>query len=164
MTTDSAALTALIDRAAIENLLADYYAHIGEAAFDFGAYFTADGVLDVNGVVAKGADGIKALYVRAGGGAGVEPPEPKDPNSPPKGRSHMQMTNLKVEVKGDTAVAEFFFSSLRADTLISPPRVGEYGRERTELVKQNGRWLIKSRVCTTYGGMPEQLLKSYVRR
>src|SRR5690348_3056879 len=50
----------LIDRAAIENLYADYYAHFGTGFVDYSQYFTQDGVLDVNGLVAKGADQIKA--------------------------------------------------------------------------------------------------------
>jgi hypothetical protein len=153
----------MVDRAAIENLLADYYAHIGSATFDFSKYFTADGVLDVNGLVAKGADEIRALYVRAGGGAGVAPPPERDPSAPPPGKFHMHMTNLKVDVVGETATAELFWNSVRADTLISAPRVTEYGRERTELVKRAGRWLIKRRVVTSYGGMPEGLLKPYMQ-
>ncbi|HTY65007.1 MAG TPA: hypothetical protein VMG30_22350, partial [Acidobacteriota bacterium] len=49
-------VTALIDRATIENLMVDYYSHIGNGSFNFGQYFVKDGVLDVNGIVAKGAE------------------------------------------------------------------------------------------------------------
>ena len=52
-------VTALIDRTVIENLLVDYYSHIGNSSFNFGQYFVRDGVLDVNGIVAKGAEEIK---------------------------------------------------------------------------------------------------------
>jgi hypothetical protein len=45
----SPGITALIDRAAIENLMVDYYSHIGNGSFNFGQYFAKDGVLDVNG-------------------------------------------------------------------------------------------------------------------
>jgi hypothetical protein len=74
---------------------------------------------------------------------------------------NMQLTNLKVEVKGNTATADMFWSSVESKTLISPPSVTEYGLDHTELVKQNGRWLIKHRVVTSGGGMPEGELQSY---
>jgi len=157
-----AEVTTMVDRAAIENLFADYYSHFGTGPFDFSRYFAADGVLDVNGLVATGADEIRALYVRAGGGTGEAPS--RDPAAPPPGRFQMQLTNLKVDVNGDAATAEMFWSSLLADTLVGPPRVTEYGRDRAELVKHDGRWLIQHRVVTSYGGMPEGLLKSYVPR
>ncbi len=153
-------VTALIDRAVIENLMVDYYSHIGNSSFNFGQYFVKDGVLDVNGIVAKGAEEIKALYVRASGGAAAAPPK-KDPNAPPRGMFIMQLTNLKVEVTGNTATADMFWSSVESKTLISPPSVTEYGRDHTELVKQSGHWLIRQRVVTSGGGMPEGELPSY---
>jgi hypothetical protein len=153
-------VTALIDRAVIENLMVDYYSHIGNGSFNFGQYFVKDGVLDVNGIVAKGAEEIKALYVSASGGAAAAPPK-QDPNAPPPGMFIMQLTNLKVEVTGNTATADMFWSSVESKTLISPPSVTEYGRDHTELVKQNGHWLIKHRVVTSGGGMPEGELQSY---
>lgn len=156
-------LTALIDRAAIENLFADYYAHIGDSAFEFSRFFTTDGVLEVNGLVAKGAEEIKAMYARAGGGDGAAPAAP-DAAAPPPGVSNMQFTNLRIDVNGDRATAELFWSSVASETVISPPRFTEYGRERTELVKQAGRWLIAQRVVTSGGGMPEGLLPTYPRR
>ena len=153
-------LTALIDRAIIENLMVDYYSHIGNSSFNFGQYFVKDGVLDVNGIVAKGAEEIKALYVSASGGAAAAPPK-QDPNAPPPGMFIMQLTNLKVEVTGNTATADMFWSSVESKTLISPPSVTEYGRDHTEFVKQNGHWLIKRRIVTSGGGMPEGELQSY---
>jgi hypothetical protein len=153
-------VTAMIDRAVIENLLMDYYSHIGNSSFNFGQYFVKDGVLDVNGIVARGAEEIKALYVRASGGAAAAPPK-QDPNAPPPGMFNMQLTNLKVEVTGNTATADMFWSSVESKTLISPPSVTEYGRDHTDLVKQNGHWLIKHRVVTSGGGMPKGELQSY---
>jgi hypothetical protein len=152
-------VTALIDRAVIENLMVDYYSHIGNGSFDFGLYFVKDGVLDVNGIVAKGAEEIKALYGNASIGAAAAPKQ--DPKASPPAMYNMQLTNLKVEVKGNTATADMFWSSVESKTLISPPSVTEYGRDHTELVKQNGHWLIKHRVVTSGGGMPEGELQSY---
>jgi hypothetical protein len=158
-----AAVLALVDRAAIENLYADYYAHFGSGFTEYSQYFTLDGVLDVNGLVANGADAIKALYVRANGGTDVKPKSTK-PSDPPPGKFHMQLTNLQVDVRGDTANVDALWSSIESKTLISPPAVTEYGGEHAELVKQGGRWLIRKRVVTSYGGMPKGELKSYVPR
>ena len=154
-------VTTLVDRAVIENLMVDYYSHIGDSSFNFSQYFIPDGVLDVNGIIAKGAEEIKALYVQASGGAIAAPPA-KDANAPPRAMFNMQLTNLKIDVKGETATAEMFWSSLESETLTSPPKVTEYGRDRTELVKQNGHWLIKHRMVTSGGGMPEGELKWYM--
>jgi hypothetical protein len=152
-------VTALIDRAVIENLMVDYYSHIGNGSFNFGQYFVKDGVLDVNGIVAKGSEEIKKLYMLASGGVAAAPKQ--DPSAPPRGMFMMQLTNLKVEVTGNTATADMFWSSVESKTLISPPSVTEYGLDHTEFVKQNGHWLIKHRVVTSGGGMPEGELQSY---
>jgi hypothetical protein len=152
-------VTALIDRAAIENLMMDYYSHIGNGSFNFGQYFIKDGILDVNGIVAKGEEKIRALY---GFASGNPPAAPKqNPDAPPPGMFIMQLTNLKVEVTGNTATADMFWSSVESKTLISPPSVTEYGRDHTELIKQNGQWLIKHRLVTSGGGMPAGELQSY---
>ena len=153
-------VTALIDRVIIENLMADYYSHIGEGAFNFGQYFTTDGVLDVNGIVAKGSEEIKSLYVMATGNPVADPPK-QDPDAPPPSMFNMQLTNLKVEVTGNTATADMLWSSMEAKTLISPPIVTEYGRDHTKLVKQNGQWLISHRIVTSGGGMPAGELQYY---
>jgi hypothetical protein len=155
-------LIALIDRAAIEDLLVDYYSQIGSDNYDYSIYFTVDGTLDVNGLVARGKTEIEALYARAGGGAGEAPSQSE--NAVPPGRFHMLLSNLKVDVQGNTAVATLLWHSIVSATLTSPPSVTEHGRERTDLVKDNGRWLISNRVVTSDGGMPEGLLPSYVQR
>ena len=48
-------LTELVERAAIEDLFNDYYSQFGpNGQHDFMSYFTADGRLEVNGLVANG--------------------------------------------------------------------------------------------------------------
>lgn len=159
----AAQLTAMTDRAAIENMYVDYYAGLGVPSYDFSQHFTEDGTLDVNGIHAKGRDEIKALYVRISGGSG-EKPKPPQPSGPPRGKFQMQLTNLKVEVNGNTARVEAFWSSLLSATVIAPPKVTEYGREQADLVKRDGHWLITNRVVTSYGGMPEGELTTYTPR
>jgi hypothetical protein len=156
-------LTALMERAAIENLFNDYYAQFGpNGQHNFISYFTANGRLEVNGLVANSPDEIKALYVQAG--VGGEAKAPKAKNIVPKGISEMMFTNLNIQLQGDKAIATLLWHSVESDLLTSPPKVTEYGTERTELVKQNGRWLISKRVILSEGGMPEGELKSYPKK
>ena len=153
-------LIALMDRAAIEDFFADYYANFGASGDeDWAGHYTGDGVLDVNGVVATGADEIEAMYTRAGGDTS-EPPA-RDPALPPQGRHHMHITNVKVDVNGDRAHASLSWFSLDADSVVGDPHVSEIGRESTDLIKQDGRWLMTRRVITSDGGMPEGLLDGY---
>jgi hypothetical protein len=153
-------LKELADRAAIEDLFNDYYAQFGpNSRHDFMSYFTTDGRLEVNGLVANGFDEIKKMYAQAG--AGGEAKAPKAEGAVPDGISEMMFTNLRIQLQGDKAVATMLWHSVHSDKLTSAPKVTEYGRERTELVKQKGRWLISKRVILSEGGMPEGLLKSY---
>src|SRR5512136_815267 len=64
-------LTALVERAAIEDLFNKYYSQFGpNGKHDFMSFFAADGRLEVNGLIANGYDEIKAMYVQAGAGGG----------------------------------------------------------------------------------------------
>jgi hypothetical protein len=158
--TPSPELTELMERAAIEDLFNDYYSQFGpNGQHNFMSYFTANGRLEVNGLVANGIDEIKAMYAQAGAsGEGIAP---KAKSAVPEGISEMMYTNLKIQLQGNTAVATLLWHSVQSDLLTSAPKVTEYGRERTELVQQDGRWLISKRVILSEGGMPEGLLKSY---
>jgi hypothetical protein len=119
----STEVTALIDRAVIENLMVDYHSHIGNSSFNFGQYCVKDGVLDVNGIVAKGAEEIKALCACLGrrlccaAKAGCQ--------CITASMFIVQLTNLKVEVTGNAATADMFWSSVESKTLINPPSVTE---------------------------------------
>ena len=156
-------LTALMERVAIEDFFYDYYAQFRpDSPHDFKSFFTADGRLEVNGMVYNGLDEIKAIYDQLG--AGGEEEEKKAEGAVPEGVSEMVVTNLKVDLQGDKAVATLLWHSIHSDLVTSAPKVTEYGRERTELVKQDGRWLISKRVVLTEGGMPEALLESYPKR
>ena len=159
-TKPSPELTALVDRAAIEDLIDDYYSQFGpNSKHDFLAFFTDDGRLEVNGLIAKNPDEIKALYVQAGVGGEEEAPQAE--GTVPEGVSEMIYTNLKIDLQGDRAVATLLWHSIYSDLLTSAPKVTEYGSERTELVKQDGRWLISKRVILSEGGMPAGELESY---
>ena len=162
-TTTPPELTALMERAAIEDFFNDYYAQFGlDNQHDFMSFFADDGRLEVNGLVAKGHDEIKAMYEQAG--ASGEEEAPKAEGTVPEGVSEMMFTNLKIDLQGDKAVATLLWHSIKSDLVTSAPKVIEYGSERTEVVKQDGRWLISNRVVLTEGGMPEGLLESYPER
>jgi hypothetical protein len=149
----SAALTALIDRAQIEDMLVDYYANLGGADRGFGSYYTADGVLDVNGIVGRGKSGIEDLYQRTAAGT------PR-----PSGTFRMLLTNTKVVVKGATATADCLWTGVRSATPKSTPQFVEQGHEHDELVKRDGRWYFRYRVITSDGGLPAMFEKTYQKR
>ncbi len=157
-------LTQLMERIAIEDLFIDYYAQFRpDSKHDFKAFFTEDGRLEVNGLVYDGLEEIKAIYGQLNADDDEET-EPKAENAVPEGVSEMMLTNMKIDVQGDTAVATFLWHSIKADLLTTQGKITEYGRERTELVKKDGRWLIKNRVVLTEGGMPEALLPTYPKK
>ena len=157
-------LTALLERAAIEDLFNDYYSQFGpDGKHDFVSFFAADGRLEVNGLIANGFEEIKAMYTMSGSGGQENAPNPVE-RPVPLGISRMMYTNLNIDLQGDKAVATLLWHSIKSDLLTSPPKVTEYGTERTELVKQDGRWLISKRVILSEGGMPEGLLKSYSKK
>ncbi|MCC6201653.1 MAG: nuclear transport factor 2 family protein, partial [Gammaproteobacteria bacterium] len=148
-------------RAAIGDLLADYYAGFGAGGeHDFSAFFTVDGVLDVNCMVATGAEQIRAMYTRAAGA----PPPARPADAPPPGRSVMVLSNLSIQVEGDRATSNSLFTALHTDALTGQPWVNEYGREHNEYVKRDGRWQISRRTVTTDAGMPASLLPGYIQR
>ena len=156
-------LTELMERIAIEELFFDYYAQFrSDSSHDFQSFFTDDAHLDVNGFIVDGRDQIKATYAQID--AGGEGEEKKDENAVPGGMGEVLVTNLKIDLQGDRAVATLLWSIIMSDLVTTGPKVIEYGRERTELIKQDGRWLISNRVILTEGGMPEGLLESYPKQ
>ena len=105
-------------------------------------------------------EGVAALLETGGG----QEDEPKAKDAVPEGVSEMMLTNMKIDLQGDKAVATFLWHSIKSDLVTTEGKITEYGREMTELVKQDGRWLIKNRVVLTEGGMPEALLEYYPKK
>lgn len=154
----SSDLTALIDRAQIEDMLVDYYGHLGGAHLsetdgDPGSYYLEDGVLDVNGVVARGRKAIEDLYKSLA------------PTSPGRlGKFHMLLSNPMIVVRGATATADLIWTGVVSETPKATPRIVEQGREHDELIKRNGRWYLKYRAITSDGGLPAMFEKTYQDR
>jgi hypothetical protein len=150
---ERAALTALLDRAHIENMLVDYYANLGGGDRGFGSYYTADGVLDVNGIVAHGKAGIEDLYKRTA-----------ESGPRPGGAFRMMLTNIKIVVNGAAATADCLWTGVRSENPKATPQFVEQGREHDELVKRDGRWYFRHRVITSDGGLPAMFEKTYKKR
>jgi hypothetical protein len=53
---------------------------------------------------------------------------------------------MEIDLQVDKAVVNMIWLTLGAELLTSPLKVTEYGTERDELVRQDGRWLFKNRI------------------
>jgi hypothetical protein len=148
----------LLDRIQIEDLLTRYYYDLSRTnAHELSAYFTEDALLDVDGTIAKGRAEIAKLYQNPA-------PDPKQPAPAPSRRMHMLLTNPIITIKGNTATAHVIWTGVVNEGIGKLPQIAEQGREDTELIKQNGKWLIKRRYITTDGRMPNRFDKNYKSR
>lgn len=144
----------LLAKVAIEDLLNRYYQGFGTgnpAAFN--EFYTEDAVFDVNGIVANGKEEIEAIYA----GTGDDAPAAQ-------GTFHMVLSNLVVDVDGDTATARMLWTGVDNNDLRGPPTIREQGREYDLLVRQGDNWLIKKRVVVADSGLPESMAATYDKR
>ncbi len=147
-------LQTLIDRQAIEDLFTRYY--LGLDAGDpegFGKFFFADAELDVNGMVTRSHAEIAELYR-----------DVKQDKAPLHGTFRMLLSNLLIEIDGDTAKAQCLWTQLLNDNLMGPPRLIEQGREYDLLEKVDGKWKIRKRVVIADSGLPHMMLPTYTPR
>jgi len=143
----------LLDRIQIEDLLTRYYNDLSRSnAHELSEYFTEDALLDVDGTVAKGRSEIAKLYQSPA-------PDPKEPTPAQGRRMHMLLTNPIITIKGNTATAHVIWTGVMNEGIGKLPQIVEQGREDTELIKQNGKWLIKRRYITADGRMPNRFDK-----
>ncbi|MEI9851566.1 MAG: nuclear transport factor 2 family protein [Sphingomonas sp.] len=151
---DPAALQAVIDRMQIEDLFVRYYSGLGGGDPDgFGAFFVEGAELDVNGVVAHGREEIGDLY-RA---VAIDKPNLT-------GVFRMILSNVLIQVDGDTATARMMWTQTLNDTIKGPPRLIEQGLEYDRLVKQGGKWKIEKRVVIADSGLPDMMDETYAPR
>ena len=148
----------LLDRIQVEDLLTRYYYDLSRSnAHELSEYFAEDALLDVDGTVAKGRAEIAKLYQNPA-------PNPKEPAPAPGRRGHMLLTNPIIKVNGITATAHLIWTGVMNEGIGKLPQIFEQGREDTELVKQNGKWLIKRRYISTDGRMPNRFDKNFKPR
>lgn len=141
----------LLDRVQIEDLISNYYWDMTSSGrHALNEYYVEDAVLDVNGIIYKGREGIQSAY----SGSGVTA----------TGKFHMLMNNPRIRVNGNNATAETVWTGIISDTVRVPPRLYEQGREYDELVKKNGRWYFKKRVITSDAGLTEKYDDTYKER
>lgn len=149
-----AMLQMVLDRMAIEDLFVRYYSGLGSGDPDaFGGFFADDPELDVNGILCRSTEEISKLY------ADVQQDKPNL-----TGTFRMQLTNLLIEVKGDSAHAQMLWTQQLNDTIKAPPRFIEQGREFDVLVRQKGRWKIKKRVVIADSNLPDMMDSTYEPR
>jgi ketosteroid isomerase-like protein len=146
----------LLDRIQIEDLLTRYYFDLSQGkAHELSEYFTEDALLDVDGTIAKGRAEISKLY---GGGAA------RKAEAAPRPQNHMMLTNPVIEVRGNRAIARVIWTGVSNSGVGKPPTVTEQGREDSELVKVNGKWLIKRRYISSDSGLPDRFDKTFKQR
>jgi SnoaL-like domain len=146
----------LLDRVQIEDLLVRYYYDLTMGrAHEMSEYFTADALLDVDGTIANGRAEIEALY---GGGRA------RDPSAAPGPRNGMLLTNPVIEVKGNRAQAHVIWTGIINKGVGEPPALYEQGREDTELVKVDGKWLISKRYISSDSGTPDRFDQTFEQR
>ena len=149
----------LLDRIQIEDLLTRYYYDLAQGeSHALSDYFTEDALLDVDGTIAHGRAEIARLYQR--------PDAPATKGKAPVSRphNHMLLTNPVIEIKGTTAQAHVIWTGVKNDGVGKLPRLYEQGREDTELVKLDGKWLIKRRYISSDSGEPDRFDKTYKPR
>ena len=134
-------LQTLLDKQQIQDMLVDYYAHLGKGEDDFGRYYLPDGVINVNGLKGQGEAAIKDVYKKIAAGT------PKRP-----GVFKMLLTNVSIVVNGNAATAETLWTGINSPTISGVPRFAEQGTETDDLTKVNGHWLFKLRVITSNAG------------
>ncbi len=145
----------LLDRIRIEDLMVRYYADLGETSGEeMARHFTEDGVLDVNNMVYRGREEIEEIYDTTG----------EDTGEDYEGAVNTLVTNTIVDVDGDEATIWLIWTNVLNESLDAAPRFLEQGRDYSELVKRDGRWLIEHRYVTTDGGAPEYWRQNYVER
>jgi hypothetical protein len=82
----------------------------------------------------------------------------------PNRRMHMLLSNPIIKINGNRATAHLLWTGVMNEGIGKLPQVVEQGREDTELVKQNGKWLIKRRYITADGRMPNRFDTNYKPR
>jgi hypothetical protein len=149
----------LLDRIQVEDFLIRYYYDLSSGnAHELSEYFTEDALLDVDGTVAVGHEEIDALY---GGPRERDEDSGRTPTYP---RGQMLLTNPVIEVDGDTATAHVIWTGVMNPGVGQPPSLYEQGREDTELVKVDGKWLIKRRYISSDSGLPDRFDQTYEAR
>jgi uncharacterized protein (TIGR02246 family) len=140
---DSDVLREVRDRAEIEDLMWRYTRALdtNDAAAYAGAY-TADGQFSAGTNVTKGREALTKMIADMRSNRAEQ--EAKGVRRPPL--YHMTANHAITFLSRDSArVDAYYLTASPAAGQETPLRVAAVGRSVDELVRQNGRWLIKSR-------------------
>lgn len=140
---DSDVLREVRDRAEIEDLMWRYTRALDSTdAAAYASAYTADGQFSAGTAVTKGREALTKMVadLRAGRVAN----EAKGVRNAPM--YHMTANHAITFTGRDSArVDAYYLTAFGAAGQETPLRVAAVGRSVDELVRQNGRWLIKSR-------------------
>jgi uncharacterized protein (TIGR02246 family) len=131
------------DRAEIEALMWKYVRALDTADADaYAAVYTEDGQFSAGANPTKGRDALRKMV--AGMREGREAAAAKGEKRPPM---YHVITNSHVEFldKDRVRYQAYWMTVFGAQGQETPPRVAAAGRELDELVRVNGKWLIKNR-------------------
>lgn len=133
-------LQPLLDQNTIAGMMDDLYRNVETASTtDYDRYFTPDTVFEINGTAYRGHAAIQSYQREV---AATSPML--------KGTFHMLLNNLRVNVDGDTATAQLYFTGVLSETLTGDPRLLKHGREYDRLERQpDGGWRIVKRVIVS---------------
>jgi ketosteroid isomerase-like protein len=144
----------LLDRIQIEDMLIRYYVDISSGSgHNLAQNFTEDAVFDVNGMIAKGREAIAKMY------GGLD-----EDNAHVGNRLHMLLNNPIISVDGDTATVWAIWTGVLNEDMSKPPVMVDQGREYSELVKRDGRWLFVKRYITSDSNLPPVWKDTYKPR
>jgi hypothetical protein len=76
----------------------------------------------------------------------------------------MLLNNPIIEVNGDKATAHLIWTGVMNEGVGKAPGLYEQGREYTELVKRDGKWLISKRMISSDSGLPDRFDATYEPR
>lgn len=140
---DDQVMREMRDRAEIEDLMWRYTRALDSTDADaYAAAYTPDGSFTAGTTATKGSDALKKMVadLRAGRVAN----EAKGVRNAPM--YHMTANHAITFLGRDSArVDAYYLTAFGAAGQETPLRVAAVGRSVDELVRQNGRWLIKSR-------------------
>jgi uncharacterized protein (TIGR02246 family) len=127
------------DRAEIEDLMWQYTRALDTGNGDaYAAVYAPDGQFSAGTQVTKGRDALKKLA----GGTG-QPPAAGQPARAPM--YHMTANHRVTFIDKDHARLEAYYLTAMAAAGDTPLRVAAVGRSVDDLVRLDGKWLIKSR-------------------
>ena len=160
-------LRTIEDRNEIHDLIMRYTLGLDTADPDlYASVFTEDAHLNVAGLDFYGHKPIKEMLV------GIRAKQPlgrvPDPHGYIFGAVRHVCTNLMMDIKGDTAKVESYCVEIASSGRNEkgqglPQRIINVCRYQDDLVRQNGKWLIKKRLIIgdLYGKLPELDMNVY---